>query len=49
MNTEKKIYQSPRLAECGNAVDATQLKITGPLEPGNMGRQFGAGDMGFGL
>jgi len=49
MKGEEKAYVAPQLAARANAVDATQLKVTGSLEPATMGHQFGAGDMGFGL
>lgn len=49
MKGEKKAYQAPQVAARGKAVDATQIGITGPLEPGTAFPKMHPGDTGFGL
>jgi hypothetical protein len=46
---DRRIYQAPELTDRGNAIQATRVKLLGPLEPATMFGQFQAGDMGFGL
>jgi len=49
MRNEERIYEAPRLIERGDAVVATRMRITLPLEPSGAGLHGIAGDVGFGL
>jgi len=49
MRNEERIYEAPRLIDRGDAVCATRIRSTLPHEPGNIGLQSAAGDVGFGL